>query len=687
MDGLLKHSNIDRNNTLIIWSPFLVFFTMMGIAAYVGGVPASQTVLLIASHIAFMLVPGVALVSNLRLHWKSSVSFLSISYFSGYCLCIIAYIVFLMLGVQAYSWIYGIVAFLAVVVVSLKGKVSIHNQYDQAEGWSIVGLLVVGFVIVFITYIDAYRSPLVIGYQNIYQDNMYWLKNSVAVTKGYPLPELSVFGLHLYWHIFSNFTVAFLHFTTGMEISDLCFISCVWQIFVLVMGTYTIFMENSKLDIVSICCAVIILTFTQGNADKTGATYLTHFYLCALGCSDGQAAAMFCFVALSKTLYKTNNLSCYIWLMLLFICTLGFKAPYGCILLVGICTVYFCKFFKVERSRRVSEIIKIAVFVFVFFLINQLFIIDDNALTSQTSIHRLAFSPIDSLFRGRLGQYILSFLSDSNLFIKCIAYPITMVIYYFSANGIVVLIFVIAAICLIANKKWDIFLDISNMALFVMTIVGVGIFQFVSHRGFSQVYFLFISFPFALLWSINILASLDNRQLQNIWKIDLQKLLCIMTLLAVIYTAVDAKNIFNTGIKSYRIINFNAKSTGALDFTNGDVLGLRWIRDNLSPDAVITTNKLLAPNGSITFVTSAYSERQVFLEGYAYANIPNKEYVNRRIEILKRFYTGDISSVIDLANEGVDYAVLFKFIEHYNVVPSGLPLVYENDDISVYKIK
>ena len=161
-----------------------------------------------------------------------------------------------------------------------------------------------------------------------------------------------------------------------------------------------------------------------------------------------------------------------------------------------------------------------------------------------------------------------------------------------------------------------------------------------------------------------------------------------MTVFAVIYTVIDSKNIFRTDFfrKSYTTANFDMKATGAYKITDDDIEGLRWIRDNLYADAVIVTNKVLK-GGHRTFITSAYAERQVYLDGYDYANIPSKEYVDRRIEILKRFYTGDISSVIDLANDGVDYAVLFKFIEHYNVVPSGLPMVYENDDISVYKIK
>lgn len=693
MNSLWKHICLDKNDRLEkinAWSPFLVFFIMMFIAAYVGEVPIKQTLALAVAHIAFMLVPGLALVSSLQLRWKSSVSFLSISYFSGYCLCIIAYIVFLMLGVQAYSWIYGIFAFLIGAVALYRVKEPIMKQYEHAEGWQVSVLLAIAFLIAFIAFILANRSAMIVGYHNMIPDNAYWFKNSVAVTKGYPLPEISVLGLNLYWHVFSNFQIAFLHFATGIEIYDLCFsFSCIWQLFILVTGTCTLFRENSALCSAVVCCAVVILVFTQGNADKTHIYYLHHFYTCPLGCSEGQGAAMFGFVAFTKTLSKTRNIKYFIWVLMLFICTLGLKAPYGCILLVGIGVTYLLEIINGDRWIRLAAAVKMMAFISAYFLITQLFIIDNNALMSQTSIHQLTLSLSDTLVRPPLGRAMWATIKDTNWFIICLLYPVMIIFNHLAANGIIVLVFLFALIRVIYKKMWKEFFDISNMSLFVMTIIGCGLFQFVSHRGFSQAYFLFIAYPFALLWALNILNISGGCALKHkSYRKKIYMLCSLMTVFAVIYTVIDSKNIFRTDFfrKSYTTANFDMKATGAYNITDDDIEGLRWIRDNLYADAVIVTNKVLK-GGHRTFITSAYAERQVYLDGYDYANIPSKEYVDRRIEILKRFYTGDISSVIDLANDGVDYAVLFKFIEHYNVVPSGLPMVYENDDISVYKIK
>ena len=112
-------------------------------------------------------------------------------------------------------------------------------------------MLALGFVVFQFTA----QSAEVIGYQNMGNDPNYWFKNCVAATKGYPIPELSVNGLHLFWHMFSCFAVAIMHFCTGIEIYDICYsLSYIWDTFlfeknVTALSTVTFFKfhNNNKI--------------------------------------------------------------------------------------------------------------------------------------------------------------------------------------------------------------------------------------------------------------------------------------------------------------------------------------------------------------------------------------------------------------------------------------------------------
>ena len=81
-----------------------------------------------------------------------------------------------------------------------------------------------------------------------------------------------------------------------------------------------------------------------------------------------------------------------------------------------------------------------------------------------------------------------------------------------------------------------------------------------------------------------------------------------------------------------------------------EIAGLRWIRDILSENIVLATNKVLFGNPeetkfSRTFITSEYSERQVYLEGFSSTNLPDMEFVMERLSQLRDYYNGVPGSV------------------------------------------
>ena len=122
-----------------------------------------------------------------------------------------------------------------------------------------------------------------------------------------------------------------------------------------------------------------------------------------------------------------------------------------------------------------------------------------------------------------------------------------------------------------------------------------------------------------------------------------------------------------------------------------EIAGLRWIRDILSENIVLVTNKVLFGNleetkFSRTFITSEYSERQVYLEGFSSTNLPDMEFVMERLSQLRDYYNGVPGSVEVLRENGVTYAVLFKGGSNSSILPEG-NLIYENEDIAVLEFR
>ena len=73
------------------------------------------------------------------------------------------------------------------------------------------------------------------------------------------------------------------------------------------------------------------------------------------------------------------------------------------------------------------------------------------------------------------------------------------------------------------------------------------------------------------------------------------------------------------------------------------------------------------------------------MEGYGSTNLPNKELVESRLELLRQYYYGSIVAKNELLNRGIDFAVYFKSINK-DANPVG-KVIYENKDVIIYKLK
>ena len=227
------------------------------------------------------------------------------------------------------------------------------------------------------------------------------------------------------------------------------------------------------------------------------------------------------------------------------------------------------------------------------------------------------------------------------------------------------------------NIKYKDF-DELKVSLLLISLSGLTIFLCMNHPGFSQVYFLFAIFPFVTLLTFLIIEKYGDKYFEKY-----KKIVYGLMFLSIMYNVATARSQFMLNGKY--CVNQNQVSDNGTSVSRNEILGLKWARENLPKDAILVTNKVLAPElGRNSFITSAYSERQVYFEGYVSTNLPNNHITSDRLGLIQSYYGGNMDAKRSLINEGVDYAVVFKNISDFDTTRETV--LYENNEMKIIKL-
>ena len=656
-----------------------------------GEVNVIKSLWLVLAHFFFLYLPGRAILKSTQIRFGSNLVAFLCSYAAGYVMSIILYIALLLIGIQKYS----LYPALAMSVISLWPLYKRREEedfitYAGKEDYIIFFGFLAATIIVGITiYVLPNRSAQIIGYQDTMGDLTYWYKNCVASTKGYPLPELSVTGLNLYWHLFSCFEVAFLHFVTGIEIYNLCFtFSFIWKMILLVGGTYVLaahYLKKRKY----VALVLLVTLFTSGLDTQTVVDYQDHLFRCSLAFEEGYAMSMFGLVFFDKFLeMEKKTINAYLLTMIGFAGALGLKVSGGTLLLAGIGGRLLFELRK-DWRRLIRIALLISSYIMAYLIVSKLFIIDGNALSSSTSSHQMAFSPFKTIFRS--GYYEPIYQTLKTGFInKYLAYIITVGIYLLQSDYAVSIPFVLSILAVCISGKGRFLFTKRSLPLLAMVACGQVLFIFLNHPGFSQVYFYFNTFAFASVVSMLLVeeCSADIVIEKNLAR-GISIITLVMALASIKYNIVNYHDIYVLDPQIFSVKE-PRPSTGQNDVSSLEMDGLRWIRDNLPEDIILATNKVFSGNPesssfSRTFITSEYSERQVYLEGFSSTNLPDMQFVMERLSELRMYYGGEQGAEEILKNKGVTHAVVFKGLQDPSVIPAG-SILFENNNITVIDI-
>lgn len=669
---------LTENGTLILL--FLVCLTIAGLFA---GVTVYNMFLFLFIQLAGILLPGFFLLQWAGLHFKNKISDLFIGYGIGLVIWALVYAVLIYLNLHKWSpyLLYTVSAFSVLAVLShhIRKNLCSCIRSDNVDNIFLLSIFAVLFVFGFLVFQYPHRLVSDTGYLDMHMDHVYWFKNCVASTKGYPLPELSAMGINLYWHLFSSFNIALFHFSTGIDIYFLCFsLSYIWHIFLMIGGAYTLASEllsNRKYVFTSL----VLILLCSSAEPYTLVYYLDHLWGCSMGTADAIAVCMMAFALTIKTIEGMRiNWQFVPFAAIMIVGAVGYKSPVGLVLLAGV----GCALLVLCLWNRKAVIDSLGLLLILFIatvVLLKFFVIADNALTSSTSNHKLVLNFTTVLWPDINSQIVGYFES---LGVRPMISILFLVIPYTLVMHPVMPVFALVLVGLFVRRKDILKIPYKHqavgLAFFVMAMIGIAAFLSLSHPGLAQCYFLFAGIPFAVLFSFLAIESFFSQRY-----LKYRRYLYCLIVCSFMATILCARETYTLGGKYCP--DSNQRSTDGTSLTRNEWKGLVWVREHLPESAILLTNKGLAPvNGYRSFVTSAYSERQVFLEGSSSTIFPDDHFVPDRKELISRYFKGDTSARDELRHKGVTHVVVYKSLS--DIAFEDSEVLYENDEIAIRTI-
>ena len=217
-----------------------------------------------------------------------------------------------------------------------------------------------------------------------------------------------------------------------------------------------------------------------------------------------------------------------------------------------------------------------------------------------------------------------------------------------------------------------------------MIICGILLGTFVSHQGMSQMYYLFVSI--LCIFTLGFSLYSRNREIKNSEYSKLYLLLFLGIFLFLPNIIKASSYGIKEKLSSLPIVKTNRTivEKSGTSISIEEINGLRWCKKNIDDNAIVLSNKVLADRGSRSFLTSSFTERQTYLESYAYSNV-SQPVINDRLEKVNFFYSGNKQIYNILKKEGVTHAVVYKHIQP-NAFPEQCKTIFENKDILVLEL-
>ena len=240
----------------------------------------------------YILLPGFAIALLIKLPLiKSRLEWFGLSYLSGWCADLILYLIYEALpsGDKAKRLIFTLLVFLIstdVIIYELSVKEHVIEKDIRSERicLTLTAMMLTAYILV--SY-GANYIPYAGDTGYIYGDTVYWIQNTISLTKGFPPFDFRNYPDSYNYHYLSSMQNALITLITGIRPAVTATVFHFIQPALLICtGGYVLFRKLSDSALLSGIAAFMML-FSTGLEDHTIVTYMHHIYASAFGFDYG----------------------------------------------------------------------------------------------------------------------------------------------------------------------------------------------------------------------------------------------------------------------------------------------------------------------------------------------------------------------------------------------------------------
>lgn len=616
-----------------------------------------------------MLLPGYALVNLLKIDCKTDIELIAYIIFFGYFVSFIQYFFVVPFAMQDYApCVWALFSVLSASFLLYKDKKSGLAKFEYKDNFGIWVCILLFFVVLFIKCgLYAGINLLPYGKVNetgIHEDLIYWMENSIELTKRFPPYNYRSYGVPYNYHYFTSVQLATMSLATKISIplTTFCF-SYIQPAAMMVFGGYVVFSKCNKSNLLRLG-AMLVFLFTAGFSDLTDNRYAGFMYEYPFAFDYGMAIFLFLTFLVMKV-FCIENLDkkslCVICVCFLFLC--GIKANFAMMALVGIGTLCL-------RWIFLSKYKKEALFLGVLFIL-----IFGIAYLTITNLHGYAedvsevFMKSNTLTNG--GDYgdgrLLPFFEGmlNHNIPKSVAGVIFCIVFSFLSNPLLFLVIVFQIVRAIVKKES---LSDGSLCLLTMVVAGVFIKVFVGMYGWSEQYFLYNVFPIGTMFALINWNTEFERKISFYAKASILGVFFVIGFYGLVKYD-DRYSFFEDighGISRYCGSEWIADYK--MKITKNELEAYEWLRDHTGREEFMMTNSIEAP---------------AFTEVYQCPGISNAIFCDVTNEAELK------SAIKKYKGKNANWAVIKKGIYEkildFEFNPSICEIAFENEGVIIYR--
>lgn len=461
-----------------------------------------------AFQIFAIILPGFSLSTLFRNGLKTNIEWFAFSYLLGYGFDMILYLLLILLDLLRFSlFILVIVDMLCVILVSLRiGNTRTYVCDRDISGEKICSVF---FIIVLFIEINTYAGvnllPSAIEENQLFNDVLYWIGNTIELTKEFPPKNFRFYPKQYNYHYFSSMQLALVSIITEIKPVILGFaFSFIQPITLIITGAYLLFRKCNR-NVMYIAFGLFLLLFTSGFENYSIVTYSTHIFIGPFGFDCGLGIFLF-YIYLLLCQYRSVKLDFGICILLIITMTLlvGVKASFAAI---GICgTGTLCLFWLFRKEYKKSFLIGIpilTVFVLLYLLVVNM---SGYAGTTEAAVTQpKIYEAYPSLITLHNTLYLLSNIGIPGFVIEVFF----TVIYCFLCNPCVYFMILMT----ISNYPFKkIFKNEFDISLIIMIVFGSILTLYVGMIGASSMYFMMATYPIGISFTLLNIEKMKNKK-------------------------------------------------------------------------------------------------------------------------------------------------------------------------------